>query len=125
MLVVHSAAGDSLSEQLGALRSAVCIARALGAELVLPRWKCGPFWLSSKHVIDLAPVAALVPLVSESDAQAVHLPYRQSQHRPCTASNVHPHRQACIAAADTVHCVRLGGAATSGAAVNLGAYLVP
>ena len=71
MLVVHCAsAGDSLSEQLGALRCAVCIARALGAELVLPRWKCGPFWLSSKHVIDVAPLAALVPLVSEHEAQA-------------------------------------------------------
>ena len=69
-LVVHCAsAGDSLSEQLGALRSAVCIARALGAELVLPRWKCGPFWLSSKHVIDVVPLAALVPLVSEHEAQ--------------------------------------------------------
>jgi hypothetical protein len=70
MLVVYCASGDSLTEQLGALRCAVCIARALGAELVLPRWKCGPFWLSSKHVIDVGPLAELVPLVSEHDAQA-------------------------------------------------------
>ena len=94
MLVVHSAAGDSLSEQLGALRSAVCIARALGAELVLPRWKCGPFWLSSKHVIDLAPVAALVPLVSEYDAQA-RCTSRTASHStaPAPPPMSHPHRQ--------------------------------
>ena len=94
MLVVHSAAGESLSEQLGALRSAVCIARALGAELVLPRWKCGPFWLSSKHVIDLAPVAALVPLVSESDAQA-RCTSRTASHSiaPAPPLMSHPHRQ--------------------------------
>ena len=70
LLVVYCASGDSLIEQLGALRCAVCIARALGAELVIPRWKCGLYWLASEHVIDAAPLAALVPLVSEQDAQA-------------------------------------------------------
>merc|ERR1740139_29379 len=101
MLVVHCASGDSLTEQLGALRCAVCIARALGAELMLPRWKCGPFWLASEQVIDVGPLAALVPVVGEQEAQA----------------------RCRIAAADTVHCVRLGTSCEAAATADFEAYL--
>ena len=110
MLVLHCASGDSLSEQLGALRCAVCIVRALGAELVLPRWKCGPFWLRSNHLIDVVPLAALVPLVSEQDAQA-RCAARTASHSTALAPPPMSHHRPprCrIAAADTVHCVCLG-----------------
>eukprot|EP00964_Phaeocystis_antarctica_P109524 scaffold73971_cov64-Phaeocystis_antarctica.AAC.4 len=123
MLLVYASSGDSLTEQLGALRCAVCIARALGAELVLPRWKCGPFWLSSKHVIDVAPLAALVPLVSEHDAQA-RCTARTASHSTALAPPLmSTHTVRCrIAAADTVHCVRLGPREAA-ATADFGAYL--
>ena len=124
LLVYWASSGDSLTEQLGALRCAVCIARALGAELVLPRWKCGPFWLSSKHVINVAPLAALVPLVSEHDAQA-RCTARTASHSTALAPPLmSTHTVRCrIAAADTVHCVRLGASCEAAATADFRAYL--
>ena len=62
-LLLFSPASSELTEQLGSLRCAVFIARALGAELLLPRWRCGQAWVAS-DVADATSLATLVPLVS-------------------------------------------------------------
>ncbi len=70
-LIVYTPSSSELTEQLGALRCAVQIARALGAQLVLPRWRSGPAWVASDDdVVDAAALATLVPLVSEQAARA-------------------------------------------------------
>ena len=68
MLVIFSPEGVLLSEQLGSLRCAVGIARALGAKLLLPSCWCGS-WIALEEAIDAATLASLVPLVTESRAQ--------------------------------------------------------
>lgn len=67
MLVIASPEDASLAEQLGSVRCAVGIARALGATLLLPRCWCGS-WVAAEEGIDTAALSSLIPLVSESEA---------------------------------------------------------
>ena len=67
LLVIHSPPLAGLGEQLASLRCAVAIARALGAELLLPRWWVGaPPWAACNEVVDSAALSKLVPLVSDA-----------------------------------------------------------
>ena len=62
--------GD-LDGALATLRAAAGIARALSASLVLPRWRTpsGAWMAMSEGLVDVAALAAVVPLLSEAEAR--------------------------------------------------------